>query len=149
MQWREPFDRFWEKVDKDGPVPAHRPDLGPCWVWTAALCKGYAQFWDGQRQRRAHRWFWEQENGPVPDGLELDHLCRNRACVRPSHLEAVTGKVNCERGNTGQNNAQKTHCPHGHSLEDAYRGSKGERKCASCAKKRASDRYYAKVRKAS
>ena len=96
-------ERFWPKVNKHGPVPAHRPELGPCWVWTAYLNdSGYGQFGlTGRRLALAHRWAWEQERGSVPDGLELDHLCRNRACVRVDHLEPVTGSVNAQRGLKG------------------------------------------------
>jgi hypothetical protein len=90
--------RFWAKVDKVGPVPEHRPDLGPCWLWTASLDgQGYGRFSDGKR-RGAHVVAWEAECGPVPDGLELDHLCRVRRCVRVSHLEPVTGGENVRRG---------------------------------------------------
>lgn len=94
---------FWAKVDKHGPVPAHRPDLGPCWVWTAARHgKGYGMFSvDRKRKVRAHRFAYEMMVGPIPEGLDLDHLCRNRACVNPEHLEPVTRSVNLKRGNVG------------------------------------------------
>jgi hypothetical protein len=94
--------RFWEKVDKDGPVPEHRPDLGPCWMWTASLNaganQGYGHFGVGQKVVFAHRFAYELANGPIPDGLMPDHLCRNHPCVRPSHLEPVTNRENCLRG---------------------------------------------------
>jgi hypothetical protein len=98
---RSAAERFWPKVSKDGPVPAHAPDLGPCWVWTASTWEGYGSFRLGEKMVKAYVWAWEDENGPVPDGLELDHLCRNKPCVRPSHLEAVTHLVNLERMVTG------------------------------------------------
>lgn len=90
-----PPERFWAKVDKDGPVPQHASDLGPCWVWTAYRNPGgYGCFDHGL----AHRWSYMEANGPLPeDRPELDHLCRNPACVRPSHLEPVTGRINCNR----------------------------------------------------
>lgn len=93
-------ERFWAKVDKNGPLPAHCPNLGPCWLWLGKLNTGYGSIWIGRKSGEnepAHRWAWVQENGPVPDGLELDHLCRARACVRPSHMEAVEHKVNMAR----------------------------------------------------
>jgi len=99
------LERFLAKVDKNGPVPEHRPELGPCWAWTAYRnALGYGQF--GLAGRRgglvlAYQWAWQQEHGPVPDGLVLDHLCRNPACVRPAHLEAVTQSVNTQRGLKG------------------------------------------------
>ena len=81
--------RFWSKVEK---TPT-------CWLWRGGLHgHGYGQVrWDGRRQK-AHRVSYQMFNGPIPDGLELDHLCRTRACVRPDHLEAVTHRTNCLRG---------------------------------------------------
>lgn len=93
-------ERFWPKVNKDGPIPQHRPDLGQCWVWTKAMIKGYGTINLGQDHGKmlAHRWSYEDANGPIPDGLELDHLCRNPPCVNPAHLEPVTHLVNVQRG---------------------------------------------------
>jgi HNH endonuclease len=99
-----PADRFWAKVDKNGPVPEERPELGACWIWTKSGSKrGYGSFRPGGERRKvpAHRWSYEAANGPIPEGLELDHLCRNHPCVRPSHLEAVTHRVNMQRGKMG------------------------------------------------
>src|SRR4051812_41628217 len=87
---RPPEVRFWEKVEKEGAVPADRPSLGPCWEWTAFKLRGYGQFspWKGLLCR-AHRYAYELLVGPIPEGHELDHLCRNRGCVNPAHLEPV------------------------------------------------------------
>ena len=88
--------RFWVKV-RAGSIPAHRPDLGPCWVWTGSRNRnGYGQFWHG-RHMGAHRFAYEALVGSMPDGLQSDHLCRNRSCIRPDHLEPVTGSVNLKR----------------------------------------------------
>lgn len=92
--------RLWRRVDKNGPIPECRPDLGPCWIWLAGKSGGYGNIYVGGkcRCRPAHVVAYEATKGPVPEGLILDHLCRNRACVNPDHLEPVTNRVNTMRG---------------------------------------------------
>lgn len=90
-------ERFWEKVNKDGPIPELHPELGKCWVWEASKKKsGYGVFRAGygESATQAHRHSYEWEVGKIPENLQLDHLCHNRSCVRPSHLVPVTGKMN-------------------------------------------------------
>ncbi len=133
-------ERFWTKVIKDGPVPAHAPHLGPCWTWTAAHTKaGYGQFYVGNSVwSSAHRYVYELVVGPIPAGLEIDHLCRNRGCPNPEHLEAVTRLTNTMRGGlanvTRQRHRQKTHCPHGHeyNARNTMMGSGNRRRCREC-----------------
>ncbi len=86
---------YWSRVDKNGPVPERRPDLGPCWLWTGNVnpVTGYGQF----RQGAPHRYGYELANGAIPEGLHIDHLCAGRHCVNPAHLEAVTQQENNER----------------------------------------------------
>ena len=94
-----PEQRFWPKVNKAGPAPTYRPDLGPCWLWTAYLYKGYGRFNGGQgRIVEAHRFAYELAKGAIPSGLVLDHLCRVTSCVNPDHLEPVTIAENVDRG---------------------------------------------------
>lgn len=93
------WSRFWSHVNKDGPGP-NPPAVGCCWVWTA-LCNedGYGQFRLQGRTVSAHRFSLSAHAGPIPDEFEVDHLCRIRPCVRPTHLEAVSGTENKRRAN--------------------------------------------------
>src|SRR5688572_14187578 len=90
---------------------------GPgCWEWAGSIIgNGYGQITIGQRRIYAHRFVYERERGPIPIGLELDHLCRNKRCVNPDHLEPVTHAENMRRSGPGAGNAIKTHCPRGHA----------------------------------
>lgn len=134
--------RFWVKVDKNGPVPDHRPDLGPCWIWTGARIKNdYGQFYVGGKPRTklAHRFSYEISLGPIPDGLSIDHLCRNHSCVNPLHLEPVTHAVNVQRGISGYNVVEHwvkaETCKYGHpwTEENTLRMPKtGRRRCYTC-----------------
>lgn len=139
-------DRFWSKVDKNGPEPA--PDtlaaqrgLGNCWVWTGRLSHGYGVIQIGTLAMPttvlAHRLAWEMENGrQFPKGLEPDHLCRRPSCMKPLHLEPVTHRENMLRGNTfAARQAARTHCPQGHeySPENTYVSRNGSRSCRACA----------------
>ena len=139
---RSTEDRFWSKVNKDGPIPAHRPDLGPCWIWTAYRdVHGYGHFKPaGGRLVQsvlAYRWAQEAANGPIPEGHEGDHLCRNPPCVRPSHIEPVPKRVNILRGiGPTALNARKTECHRGHALVASQDGR--TRYCRAC--KTATDR---------
>lgn len=126
--------RFWEKVDKKGD--------SECWNWTASKGKnGYGNFTVG-----AHRLAYYLMKGPVPDGLMLDHLCRNHSCVNPSHLEPVTNKINVLRGESPwAKEARKTHCNNGHPLTGGNlipaQLKRGHRDCRICANSRARVNY--------
>lgn len=123
-------DRFWAKVD----IPKDNP-LG-CWLWTAALNPGAGygifQLAPGKREY-AHRLAYEWSIGPIDPVLELDHLCRERRCVNPLHLQAVTQHENQRR----RPDRRVTHCPQGHpySGDNLYEW-KGHRHCRACQRER-------------
>lgn len=136
-----PADRFWPKVNKEGPTPEHRPDLGPCWLWTATHNgRGYGRIGINYRMTYAYRFAYELMVGPIPADLELDHLCRNTRCVHPTHLEPVTRRENVWRGLRG---VLKTHCPQGHPYNEAntYLDGGHHRRCRQCMREQRA-RYY-------
>jgi hypothetical protein len=89
-------ERFWAKVDKNGPVPAHRPELGPCWPWTGALFDtGYGCFrLDARHSTGAHRVSYLLAHGEIPEGAYILHHCDNKPCVRSEHIYAGTAADN-------------------------------------------------------
>lgn len=132
--------RFWAKVFK------HE---NGCWDWLGALSWSkdkrrpscYGRFWDGERLALAHRYSYVLAKGPIADGLQIDHLCKNTRCVNPDHLEAVTSQENNLRSEAvSAKHAVKTECPAGHAYneENTYTDAKGSRHCRCC---RAERRY--------
>lgn len=126
VRTRPPEERFWRHVVK----------TDSCWLWTAFIKDGYGHFRVGGRGAAmqiaaAHRFSYELLR-PIPDGLVLDHLCRNRACVNPDHLEPVTDLENRRRGLTPPDGPQ---CINGHDYtpENTYRDPRyGKRQCRIC-----------------
>lgn len=124
--------RFWSRVDKWGP--------NGCWLWTGKLNRdGYAQMNAyGQKGMGAHRVSYVMNVGPIPEGLQLDHLCRVRHCVNPAHLEPVTNEENMRRGivheRRGAHERAKTHCKQGHEFtpESVVNRKRGGRDCKEC-----------------
>lgn len=124
---RDPLERLLSKVNV--------VDSG-CWEWTASIrAGGYGQFSYQGTPCVAHRIAYRLMVGEIPEGLELDHLCRNRKCVNPKHLEVVTRKVNLNRG-LRRTGSHKTHCIRGHELTEettyAWGKKSGHRACRKC-----------------
>lgn len=121
---------FWSKVE----TPR---TWGECWEWTAAKrSDGYGAFRSGGKLTGAHRLAYEQVIGKIPIGKQIDHLCRNRVCVNPYHLQPVTQKENILRGESpSAKQARQTHCKHGHPLSgdniSIVRNGRG-RNCKTC-----------------
>lgn len=123
--------RFWSKV---------KPPLGigECWIWLGTDAgNGYGVFFYQHKNIQAHRFAYECLIGKIPDGLQIDHLCRNRKCVNPYHLEPVTTRENLLRGETiAARNARKKYCAKGHLLAGnnlvRYNLKEGRRACRLC-----------------
>jgi len=136
------WNRFWRKVQED-------PATG-CWVWCALKIRGYGQFLVGGQARRvvdrrlvkAHHLAYRLLVGPIPSWLQIGHLCRNRACVNPAHLELITHHEKHRRDNSGKAGGafqrNKTHCPQGHPYDEANTrfDSRGHRQCLACRRER-------------
>lgn len=135
------IERFWVKVNRNGPVPKVDPSLGPCWLWTKAIQNGYGIFTITPEPYKhmtvkAHRWIYQQEIGPITH--TLDHLCRVRHCIRPSHLEDVTMGENNTRS-TGHRLTRDA-CPKGHPFDEFGRMQGGYPVCRLCDNERHRER---------
>jgi hypothetical protein len=128
-------ERFWPKVEwSEG-----------CWLWTGATAKGYGKFFVGRtpegrdRLSPAPRVAYELAVGPIPEGMQIDHLCRTPLCVRPDHLEPVTPRLNSLRGRSlSAERARRTHCPAGHRLtpDNTFLSKRRQRSCRECRRLR-------------
>lgn len=139
-------ERFWQKVNVEG----------VCWEWESALnTSGYGHFRSRGRNVLAHRWSYEHLVGQIPEGLQIDHLCKNIRCVLPDHLEPVTPQINTHRSSRAALQVAITHCPSGHpySGENLYRippsatAAGSRRSCRECSRA-ANRRWYQRNREA-
>jgi hypothetical protein len=128
---------YWRNRIKIEPISG-------CWLWTSMLKPDGYGYWrrrDENRGRSAHAVIWEEQNGPIPTGMELDHRCRRRGCVNPGHLEPVTHAENCRRAAEA-----RTHCQRGHAFSAANTivDTSGGRRCRQCIKQRRAEYWQRK-----
>lgn len=127
------LDKLWSQIVKDD-----------CWIWTGCVNKksGYGSFSYQNKPHNTHVFVYELLVGPVPEGRELHHNCRNRRCCNPNHLEPLTRSEHRKLEPHTNGNEKRTHCPAGHPYDEANTGRyNGRRHCRACAR----NRYYRKV----
>lgn len=137
---RKPANEHFRKED--------RGYTTPCWVWQLSKnSDGYGNLWVDGSCKKAHRVYYEDHVGPIPDGLQIDHLCRVRICVNPEHLEPVTSRENSLRGITiAARNVSRAHCPNGHEYtpENTKVRNGHWRSCRECHREQGRLAYAAK-----
>ena len=148
---KDPLERFWAMVN--------RVDDESCWPWIGGVSRGYGHFTldSAGNGISAHRYSWILANGPVPEGMTLDHICHDpaiceggtscphRACVNPAHLVVTTRAENTSRQR--HRNAGKTHCIHGHEYTPENTGLHPDQRgrfCLTCARARKRAAYHAR-----
>lgn len=141
--WRENLGPLVDRV-RLWSIP--EPNTG-CWLWLGVLSEdGYPKMVVKGRRVFAHRVAYSEMVGAIPDGMQLDHLCRTRCCVNPDHLEPVTQQENIARGRAGEHNRSKTHCPSGHPFDETntrwhVTTRRTWRSCKTCDTQEQRDRY--------
>lgn len=150
--------RYASVMDRLSSFICPEPNTG-CWLWTGGTnSTGYGSITVRNKKYSAHKLAYETIVGKVPDGMDLDHLCRVRSCVNPAHLEPVSRSVNCLRGLTGEAAGSikraVSQCPKGHPYDaentriSTYGNRKPFRVCRACARDRANLAYRSKKRSA-
>jgi hypothetical protein len=140
------IETFWSKVNKD-------TGINGCWLWTGNTNNyGYGTFFYRGEKVLAHRFAYELKVGEIPSGKVIDHLCRNRKCVNPAHMETVSNVVNVLRGiGLFANKKRQTYCIHGHLLagKNLRIRSDGHRSCKECERLNSNRHYYQRKEKIS
>ncbi len=137
---RPALERFEAMIDRSG----------ECWQWTGSIRpNGYASFYVDNKTTSAHRFAYTAFIGPIPEGLVIDHLCRNRSCVKPAHLESVPQRQNVLRGaSVTAEVVRRNSCVNGHELTEdnvyRWRGRPDQRMCRACHRVRQYARTYGK-----
>ena len=127
--------KYWLFVDKDGPLPDDHTlaaGMSPCWAWKGKGTKTYGEIMVQGTTFRAHRFSYELHGGIIGESMVIDHLCMNKFCTNPEHLESVTARENTRRSHAAF--AAKNHCRRGHEYteDNVYVTPDGYRKCAIC-----------------
>lgn len=127
------IEHFWTRVNLAGP--------GDCWEWTHGKQNGYGRYVMNGGTLNAHRIAWESLNGPIPEGLTVDHLCRNRGCQNVAHMELVTGAENTRRANTRTAPA----CRNGHPYPEGWADRPNKKKGCPTCQKAGVERHLARI----
>lgn len=135
-----PLERFLSFIDRNGPIPEKIRERGPCWLWIGGRKEtGYGVFWDGLKLTVPHRWVYVYYRGAIAPKMDLHHVCENRCCCNPWHVEPLPHKEHMhshpEMGmKSGAQNRAKTVCINGHEYtpDNTYIDKRGYRHCRKC-----------------